>query len=49
LTQRTTGGKRGGGTHLTAAAWAYIGQFQAYIAGLKDLANRQFHAAFGEE
>jgi molybdate transport system regulatory protein len=49
LTQRTTGGKRGGGTHLTAAARAYIGHFYAYTAGLKDLADRQFREAFGEE
>jgi molybdate transport system regulatory protein len=49
LTQRTTGGKRGGGTHLTVAARVYIGHFHAYIAGLKDLADRQFREAFGEE
>jgi len=49
LTQRTTGGKRGGGTQLTPDARVYIGQFQAYIAGLKDLADRQFREAFGEE
>ena len=48
LTQRTTGGKHGGGTHLTAAARVYIGHFHAYIAGLKDLADQQFREAFGE-
>jgi molybdate transport repressor ModE-like protein len=49
LTQRATGGKHGGGTQVTAAAKVYIEHFHAYIAGLKDLADRQFHEAFGEE
>ena len=35
--------------YLTAAARAYIGHFYAYTAGLKDLADRQFREAFGEE
>ena len=47
LTQRTTGGKRGGGTRVTAAGRAYIAQFHAAMAGLKELAERQFRAVFG--
>jgi hypothetical protein len=33
----------------SAAAQVYIGHFHADIAGLKDLADRQFREAFGEE
>src|SRR5215831_11713487 len=47
LTQGITGGPHGGGTRLTAAGQAYIAQFHAAIAGLKDLAERQFYAVFG--
>ena len=49
LTQRITGGPRGGGTRLTAAGRAYIAQFHAAMAGLKDRAERQFRAVFGED
>lgn len=48
LTQRTTGGAHGGGTHLTTAGRAYVRAFHAYIAGLKDLAAQQFHEAFDD-
>ena len=47
LTQRVTGGPHGGGTLLTAAGQAYIAQFHAAMAGLKDLAEQQFRAVFG--
>lgn len=49
LTQRTVGGKRGGGTYLTAEARAYVQRFHAYIAGLKDMAAKQFAEAFKQE
>ena len=49
LTERITGGLRGGGTRLTAAGRAYIAQFRAAMAGLKDRAERQFRAVFGED
>ena len=49
LTQRSTGGSHGGGTRLTAAGRAYIAQFRAALAGLKDLAERQFRAVFGAD
>ncbi len=49
LTQRSVGGKQGGGTALTAAGRAYVQAFHAYMAGLKDLAARQFAAAFEQE
>jgi len=49
LTQRITGGPHGGGTRLTAAGQAYIAQFHAAMAGLKELAERQFRAVFGED
>ena len=49
LTQRITGGPHGGGTRLTAAGRAYIAQFHAAVAGLKDLAEQQFRAVFGED
>ena len=49
LTQRITGGPHGGGTRLTAAGRAYITQFHDSIAGLKDLAERQFRAVFGAD
>ena len=49
LTQRSVGGKQGGGTSLTAAGRTYVRHFHAYTAGLKDLASQQFRAAFGPE
>jgi molybdate transport system regulatory protein len=49
LTERITGGPGGGGTRLTAEGQAYIAQFHAAMAGLKDLAERQFRAVFGED
>jgi molybdate transport system regulatory protein len=49
LTQRSTGGPHGGGTRLTAAGQAYIAQFHAAMAGLKDRAERQFRSVFGED
>jgi len=49
LTERITGGPRGGGTRLTAAGRAYIAQFHAAIAGLKAQVERQFRAAFGAD
>jgi len=49
LTQRITGGPHGGGTRLTAAGRACITQFHDSIAGLKDLAERQFRAVFGAD
>jgi molybdate transport system regulatory protein len=48
LTERITGSPRGGGTRLTAAGQADIAQFHAAMAGLKELAERQFRAVFGE-
>jgi molybdate transport system regulatory protein len=49
LTQRVTGGPHGGGTRLTAAGRAYIAQFHAAMAGLKELAERQFRTTFGAD
>ena len=49
LPQRSTGGPHGGGTRLTAAGRAYIAQFHAAMAGLKDRAAQQFRAVFGAE
>ena len=49
LTQRSVGGKQGGGTSLTAEGRTYVRYFHAYTSGLKDLAARQFQAAFGQE
>lgn len=49
LTQRSAGGKQGGGTSLTVEGQTYVRHFHAYTAGLKDLAARQFQTAFGQE
>lgn len=49
LTQRTVGGKRGGGTHLTAEGRAYVRHFHVFIAGFKDRVEQQFREAFGQE
>ena len=49
LTQRSVGGKQGGGTSLTAEGRTYVRHFHAYTAGLKDLAAQQFQAAFAQE
>ena len=49
LTERITGGPHGGGTCLTEAGRAYIAQFHAAMAGLKDRAERQFRAVFGAD
>src|SRR5262247_2532577 len=47
LTERTVGGKRGGGTRLTSAGRIYVSRFHAYVAGLKGIADKQFTEAFG--
>src|SRR5215475_12685748 len=49
LTQRSTGATPVWATRLTAAGRAYIAQFHAAMAGLKDRAAQQFRAVFGAE
>jgi molybdate transport repressor ModE-like protein len=49
LTQRSVGGKQGGGTTLTPEGRTYVRHFHAYTAGLKDIASQQFQVAFGQE
>jgi len=47
LTQRTVGGKHGGGTYLTPEGREYVRHFRAFTAGLKETVNKQFEKAFG--
>jgi molybdate transport system regulatory protein len=49
LTQRTVGGKYGGGTYLTPEGREYVRLFRAFTAGLKDRVNKQFKETFEQE
>jgi molybdate transport system regulatory protein len=49
LTQRTVGGKYGGGTHLTPEGREYVRHFRAFTTGLKEMVNKQFKEAFEQE
>jgi molybdate transport system regulatory protein len=49
LTQRTVGGKYGGGTYLTPEGREYVRHFRAFTAGLKEIVNKQFKEAFEQE
>jgi len=48
LTERTTGGPRGGGTQLTADGVECVRRFRQFTAGLQDLIERRFAEAFEE-
>src|SRR5262245_54226752 len=43
LTERTVGGKYGGGTSLTPAGRAYVRLFHMFIKGLQDIVTQRFH------
>jgi molybdate transport system regulatory protein len=49
LTQRTVGGKYGGGTYLTPEGREYVRLFRAFTAGLKDRVDKQFKETFEQE
>src|SRR5262245_14141609 len=49
LTQRMVGGKHGGGTSLTPEGRSYVRQFHLFMAGLKELVNKQYQEAFPPE
>src|SRR5215475_11862661 len=46
LTQRTVGGKHGGGTCLTPAGRDYVRHFREFTTGLKGLVDKRFKKAF---
>jgi molybdate transport system regulatory protein len=46
LTERTTGGPRGGGTRLTAEGLDCVRRFRQFTAGLQDLIAQRFDEAF---
>jgi molybdate transport system regulatory protein len=48
LTERTVGGKQGGGTYLTPEGRAYVRHFRAFMRGLKEIVDKRFHKAFGQ-
>jgi molybdate transport system regulatory protein len=48
LTERTTGGPRGGGTRLTAEGLDCVRRFRRLTAGLQDLLEQRFAEAFEE-
>jgi molybdate transport system regulatory protein len=49
LTQRTVGGKAGGGTYLTPEGREYVRHFRQFMSGLKETVNKQFREAFEQE
>jgi molybdate transport system regulatory protein len=46
LTERTTGGKRGGGTRLTIEGKECVRRFRHFSRGLKDIVEQRFHESF---
>src|SRR5262247_3869113 len=47
LTQRSVGGKHGGGTCLTPEGKKYVRHFRKFTDGLKEVVDKRFNKAFG--